>query len=184
MKSEKREKELIKDIKKRKRKSLEILVDNYGEKLMQYIFSITNDMEISEDIFQITWIKVMEKIDTFNENMPFSPWLFRIARNSAYDHIKRGKKKVKLDRAKNLKLEENIEDKLEKKDLISKLLSLLNESQREIIFLRFFEEKNYNEISEILRIPIGTVKSRLKRSIEFLGKFYREIEVNKNEKRL
>lgn len=181
----KEEQKLIGKVKKGNRKSLEKLIDKYGEKLMQYLFSITNDRELSEDLFQLTWIKVMEKIETFKDNMPFSPWLFRIARNSAYDYLKRETRKIEMGENRNVfKTVSNIEEEFEKKDFTEKLLSLLNKEQREIIFLRFFEEKNYSEISEILKIPMGTVKSRLKRTIEYLGKIYRELEVKENEKRM
>ncbi len=172
-----KEKQLIKGIKSGKEDAIRKMINKYGERLMQYINSIINDVETSKDIFQITWIKVMERIDTFDEKMPFSPWLFRIARNCAYDFLKRESRKVSLEANRGVipcsmeKFTQNIENE----ELIKKIVDKLGEKHREIIFLRFFEEKSYLEISKILNIPEGTVKSRLKRALDEMIKIHQKL---------
>jgi len=72
-------------------------MDLHGEALMRYLYSIMGTRESAEDVFQDSWVKVMEKISLFDSTMSFRPWLFRVARNAAYDALRRKKRWWSLD---------------------------------------------------------------------------------------
>ena len=74
------------------RRGLEELMDRYGENLMRYLAVILGNRESAEDVFQDTWVKLMERIGRYDLDRPFAPWLFRVARNCAYDQLRRKKR--------------------------------------------------------------------------------------------
>ena len=73
-----------------------LLEDHFGEELMDYLLAILGNQDLAEDAFQDTWVRVMEHIQQFDCGRSFSPWLFRIARNLAYDRLRRQRWKIWL----------------------------------------------------------------------------------------
>jgi len=168
--------QVILDLRKGSREALGTLMDLHGEDLMRYLFSLVGDRESAEDAFQDTWVRVMEKARSFDPSGEFAPWVFRIARNRAMDILRR----KAVCRARSLEegslparagTEQN--DFIEKEKVRS-ALGRLPARHREILGLRFYLEKSYEEISTLLRIPMGTVKSRLKRALEHLARMLHE----------
>jgi RNA polymerase sigma-70 factor (ECF subfamily) len=158
------------------------LIDRYGEGLMRYLVMILGKRESAEDMFQDTWVKVMERIQRYDPDRPFAPWLFRIARNSAYDHLRRNKR-WRQDDPEDLNVSEvhpspEIDSTLAATDLATKLLSALSPKLRELIYLRFYADLSYQEIADRCRIPIGTVKSGLRRGLDNLARAHQELEAN------
>ncbi len=153
--------------------ALEPLMDHYGENLMHYILSIVGNIQEAEDVFQDTWVKVMTRLESFDLSRPFDPWLFRIARNQAYDHLRRRRRVLSLDGAGPGEpghvpspVTEPAQIRLEDVDLAGKLLKCLEPRYREVLWLRFFRELSYRQIGAICRLPLGTVKSRLRRALD------------------
>jgi len=154
------------------------LMDRYEKKILRYagkFLAGTNDVE---DIVQDVFIKVYENIMSFNINMKFSPWVYRIAHNVFINEMK--KKKTlsfhifDIDTILPYYSYHNIFSKSildnEVKDIMHKKLNNIPLKYKEILILNYVEGLSYKEISDILKIPIGTVGVRLKRAKELLKK--------------
>jgi len=153
------------------------LVEKYEKKLLKYIFRITNiDLEDAENLLQDIFLKVYTNINSYNSSYSFSSWIYRIAHNYTIDYYKKHKNKQNInlnswdDENINflelLENDENIEDNIWKKELIFKIkeiLNILDIKYKEILILKFLEEKNYKEISDILKIPEWTVATLINR---------------------
>ncbi len=183
------ERELLRHLRGGGREALATLIDRHGEGLMRYLHSILHDRHEAEEVFQDTWVRVVEKIGRFKPDRPFAPWLFRIARNGAYDRLRsrRRWRLLSLGEPVTRKLEdrgsaaEATSDALVARDLAGKLLPRLDAGSREMIYLRFYRECSYEEMAEICSIPLGTVKSRLSRALDRLGDLYEQLERTDHE---
>jgi RNA polymerase sigma-70 factor (ECF subfamily) len=150
------------------------LVDRYKGKLLSYIRRLTNiDPEECEDILQEVFIKIYLNLNDFDSDLKFSSWVYRIAHNeviSQYRKIKARPQghKVSIDdsEVKELADEMEIDKKIDNKILreeIEKALVKIDVKYREVLVLKYFEEKNYQEISDIIKKPIGTVATYMRR---------------------
>lgn len=153
--------------------SFEILIKSYSKQVYNILLRILGNQEDAKDVSQEVFIKVYRKINTFQGESEFFTWLYRITLNAAKDFTK--KKKVHLsvnelndsghelpqDKGSN---PEAVFVKVERKDAILKALMEIKEDQREIIVLRDIQGLSYEEISNILGIELGTVKSRINRA--------------------
>jgi len=163
------------------------LVERYKGKLLVYIKRLTNvNNEDAEDILQDVFIKVYLNLNDFNSDLKFSSWIYRITHNQVISSHRKLKARpegyaVDLDdqSAKNLAADIDILNQLDVKivqENIAKILDGLEEKYREILILKFLEEKNYQEISDILKKPLGTVASLLNKAKQ---KFREELEKKK-----
>jgi len=159
-----------------------VLMDRYGRDLMHYLASIMNNREKAEDVFQETWSRVLESIRRFDLNQPFGPWLFRIARNLAYDQLRKEKRwrfSFQEPREESPVFEPSTDSvfdrRLADRDLAKELLACLEPMYREILWLRFFNDKSYQEIAEHCRLPLGTVKTRLRRALQKAALLWEEM---------
>ncbi len=157
-------------------RALSILMDRYQDKLDRYIKRISNfSQEEREDILQDVFISLYENINSFNPSLKFSSWIYRIAHNHSVSRWRKYKKEnmdIALDDAESLIAKvlsdesdviEEIEAK-EKHDLIHRVLLKIPDNYREILILYFMENKSYEEISDILRIPKSTVGTQIRRA--------------------
>jgi RNA polymerase sigma-70 factor (ECF subfamily) len=132
---------------------------------------------VAEDIFQETWVKVIERIDRFRPDWAFAPWLFRIARNGAYDRLRRKQRWRMLsltsregdEPARELATPEEQQRQVVARATIEALLEKLEAPQREMLWFRFIHELSYEEIAERCGLPVGTVKSRVSRALHRLA---------------
>ncbi len=169
--------------------ALATLIDHHGEALMHDLHSILHSRPEAEEVFQDTWVRAVEKIGRFSPERPFAPWLFRIARNLAYDRLRRRRRWrfLSLGEPGTRSLEDPgsaaaaASDALVARDLAGKLLPRLDAVSREMIWLRFYRDCSYEEMAEICSLPLGTVKSRLSRALDRLGTLYEEMEASDNE---
>ncbi len=176
----------IQDLKKGDHHAVIPLMDHYGEALMRYLVYILGNRDNAEDVFQETWVKVIEKIASFQQEFSFSPWLFRIARNAAYDQLRGRRKWWPLDWSRKpededqppveLEAPENFTAPIFRKEIVQKLVGNLTPEYREMLWLRFYQDLSYEEIAQHCRIPIGTVKSRLKRALDKVAAAYSKLE--------
>jgi RNA polymerase sigma-70 factor (ECF subfamily) len=171
--------EILSQLRSGDRSRLGELIDRHGEELMRYLVAILASREMAEDMFQETWIKVMERIHRYDPQRPFGPWLFRIARNSAYDHLRRTKRRKQepiegevAETGSRLELDSI----LAASDLTAKLLAGLSPQHRELIYLRFYEDQTYQEIAHRCHLPTGTVKSGLSRALDHLARLNEQLE--------
>lgn len=157
-----------------------LLIERYESKLMRYLrYFAGADREHAEDIFQETMIKVYRNINGFNQSLSFSSWIYRIAHNEALNYLRKNRRQaaVSLDAEdeesisllKVLASEENVHLEVAKKEVAAKVreaLKHLREDYRELLILRYLEDYDYNEISYVLKKPLGTVGVMLARAKE------------------
>ena len=150
------------------------LIRRYERPLTRYIRRISNSShEDAEDILQEVFIKIYKNLNDFDTNLKFSSWIYRITHNQVISNYRKDKVRphgssVELDDelanklASNLDIEREVNIKLLRED-INKVINRLEIKYREALVLRYLEEKDYNEISDILKKPIGTVASLVNR---------------------
>lgn len=159
------------------------LVERYKEKLLAYIQRLTNiNNTDAEDILQEVFLKVYLNLNDYNHDLKFSSWIYRITHNQVISNHRKLKARpegyaVDLDDqlarrlVADIDIPSSVDLKILKKN-INVILSHLEEKYREILVLKFLEEKNYQEISDILKKPLGTVASLLNKA---KGKFRQEL---------
>lgn len=179
---------LIKKCKKGDLDAFETLIKNHQKRAYNIALKMLKNPEDAMDISQEAFIKVFKYIDSYNNKSSFSTWIYRIVINTCLDYIKKNKNNVLyLDEPINtddgsIKREitdnkNNPEKILEKKinnEDINKAISMLKVKHRMIIILRDIQGFSYEEISKMLNLPLGTVKSRVKRARENLRKIILE----------
>ena len=157
------------------------LVQKHLPSVYNFIFQMTRDRAVAEDLAQETFIKAWKHIKRFDPSQSFKVWLFAIAKNTAYDFLKK-KKTIPLssfedNEGKNV-LEETLsgnaklpDEILERKEIVKELeraLLKIPQPYRELLILAYREDFSLQEISQILAEPYNTIKSRHNRAIEKL----------------
>jgi RNA polymerase sigma-70 factor (ECF subfamily) len=169
----------IQGLRRRDPDLLEALIERYQYRLFRYLLTLTGHRETAEDLFQETWVRVLEKGHLYKDKWRFSTWLFSVARHLVIDMARR-KRAVSLDalveseeQPREIKAEHspNPLDLFtlgEQKERIAAALELLSPTCREVLLLRFQEDMQLDEIAQVVEAPLSTVKSRLYRGLEIL----------------
>ncbi|MCM3694629.1 RNA polymerase sigma factor SigW [Neobacillus niacini] len=158
------------------------IVEIYSNSIFQLGYRMLGNRHEAEDIAQEAFIRAYVNIKSFNQDLKFSTWLFRIATNLCIDRIRKKKPDYYLDAevsgtdgltmysqlSSNSPLPENELESLELQESVQKEILKLPEKYRSVIVLKYMEELSLNEISEILDMPLGTVKTRIHRGREAL----------------
>ena len=148
-----------------------LVIKRYEDKLLRYATSLVKDGDRASDVVQESFIKAFVNLKGFNISKSFSSWIYRIVHNEAVNLIKKFQKEVKLPDNIDFKSNENIEEDFDRKEIIKKVQHCLKEIPLiyvEPITLFYIEEKSYEEISDILRLPMGTVATRINRAKKIL----------------
>lgn len=151
------------------------IVNRYEKPLTSYIKRLTSvDDDELKDILQEVFIKTYLNLNDFNSDLKFSSWIYRIAHNhviSCYRKLKARPEghsmSIDEDGAKHLASGIDIiinTDISLAREAIGKILSAIDKKYREVLVLKFLEEKNYQEISDIMKKPAGTVASTINRA--------------------
>lgn len=152
-----------------------LIIERYQEKLQRYIGRLTNaDQDDREDILQEVFIKVYKNLRDFDTDLKFSSWIYRITYNhviSSYRKTQSRPESASLEisddflnkLATDIDLVKEIDLEINNK-YIKKALANIDAKYRDAIVLRFIEEKDYKEISDILKKPMGTVATLLNRA--------------------
>ena len=162
--------QLIEKIKKRP-EIFEEIIDRYQKKLERYVFYLIGQKNEVDDLVQEVFIKVYINLNGFDTKKKFSSWIFRIAHNLAVNYLKRKKIVLNLNEDINIDDSKNIEEDFEKKELKKIIETCLNDlpiNYKEVVVLYYFENLSYEEISDSLKIPPGTVAIRLSRAKRYL----------------
>ena len=149
------------------------LVKRYKDRLLNFVLRYFNNVEQAEDVVQDTLIKLYTHASYYKNIAKFSTWIFTIAKNNALTELRKNKRK-KTDSLWNddgqvidiNSKEESLDSKVQNEiaiDQLNKFLDEIPENFRMAVVLRDFQELSYEEISKILEIPIGTIKSRINR---------------------
>jgi RNA polymerase sigma factor (sigma-70 family) len=146
-----------------------ILIDRHQYAIRNLLFKLAKgDKSIADDLSQEVFIRVFKHLKTFKETARFSTWLYRITLNVYYDHQKR------LNYQNTLVLSEpNIEnDSIDDKIDLLNALELLNEREKLAVVLNYEKGFSHNEISKIMKLPVGTVKTHILRGKAKLKKYF------------
>lgn len=162
--------------------ALEKLIQKHNQRLSSFIYSKVLDKDITEDIFQDTFIKVIKtlKKGTYSEEGKFLPWVMRIAHNLIIDHFRRNRRMPRFEGAEDFNIFSVLgDDKLnaEKqliKDQIDNDLALLIEElpddQKEVLMMRIYRDMSFKEISENTGVSINTALGRMRYALINLRK--------------
>ena len=152
--------------------SFKKIFDYFSPRLKSFLMRSGADEAIAEEIIQETMTIIWTKADYYDPKMASpSTWIYTIARNKKIDILRKSRKAIleDIDTAVlppvESKADENIEHD-QKFEMITQYLDDLPEDQLNLLKMNFFEEKSHGEISEITKIPLGTVKSRIRLALE------------------
>ena len=166
--------ELVKNYINGDNSSFEALLNRHKNRVFAFIMSKIKNKDLSEDIFQDTYVKVVNSLQKgkYNEEGKFLPWVMRIAHNLVIDHFRKQKKMQMIrsnndfdifDVIKDSKI--NADEKLIKDQIFSDLNSLINKlpfDQKEVLKMRYYEELSFKKIAEHFEISINTALGRMR----------------------
>lgn len=164
------------------------LITRYEPKLLRYVTRLSKlDRDDAEDILQEVFIKTYYHLNDFKPELQFSSWIYRIAHNETISQIRKRsiRPTVSLD-GEDLKIVEDvfsIEQEIDNsfdKEKVLKVISLLDEKYKEVLTLRYLEDKNYIEISDILKKPVSTVGNLIARGKNKFRAEYRKLLFDKD----
>lgn len=177
--------ELVSRAKKGDTAAFDELVGQYSRRVANIAYSLLSDREDALDAAQEVFVRVYKSLGTFRGESTVSTWIFRITRNVCTDFLRKRRGGVqslddgeddepKMEIADDSQSPERVAERNEKIRAVRNAISRLEENQREVITLYDINGLSYDEIAEVLRCPVGTVKSRLYRARETLRKILNE----------
>lgn len=170
-------------------KAFELLLSRHKRKVWSHIYLLVRDRELTEDLFQEAFIKVVHTLKTgkYNEEGKFLPWVMRIAHNLVIDHFRRTKK-MPLVRSNEdhdvfatvAQPGKNVEQQivnLQVDDDVRKLIDHLPPEQREVVMMRTYLNMSFKEISEHTEVSINTALGRMRYALINMRKMIKEHEM-------
>lgn len=156
---------------------LDRLIGQYQHRLLRYLVHLTGRRELAEDVFQETWIRVLERGHRYDGGHEFATWLFTIARNLAISQLRRGGKVDGGDAgdidaaASDSPSAFDLTIRRERHEQVTAAMERLSMDFREALELRFLEEMSLEEIAVVTGAPLSTVKSRIYRGLSGLERW-------------
>jgi len=158
---------------------LDRLIEQYQHRLLRYLVYLSGNRELAEDLFQETWLRVLERGHQYDGKHEFSTWLYAVARNLTIDYLRKksplsldglmeDEEHAPLEPADPRPLAWELMQQDEQTERVSAALLSIPAEYRETVILRFQEGLALDEISTVTRSPLGTVKSRLYRGLNLL----------------
>lgn len=173
---------LVKDYVTGNERALEVLIKRHQSRIYGFIYSKISDSDISNDIFQDTFIKVIKtlKNNSYNEEGKFLPWVMRIAHNLIIDHFRRNKKMPMFRETEKFSIfsimsddSPNIESQIitdQVENDVRKLLEELPDDQKEVLMMRMYQDMSFKEIAEVTGVSINTSLGRMRYALMNLRK--------------
>ena len=164
---------LVQKIRSEDKEFFREIIKRYEAKLLRYASYLIGDDDKAADVVQGAFIKAYTNLNGFNVNKKFSSWMYRITHNEAINVVNKHKKTVYLDKSIDLDSGIDLEDDLIKKELMRHAHYCLDKmplKYSEPLTLYFLESRSYEDISDILRIPTGTVAVRISRAKAIMKK--------------
>ena len=169
--------------------ALASLIERHQSKIFGFIYSKVNDRDLSDDIFQDTFIKVIKtlKSQSYNEEGKFLPWVMRIAHNLVVDHFRKAKK-MPFQREteeysifnymtdNSLNIEGQIISEQVETDL-AKLLDELPQDQKEVLIMRMYQDLSFKEIADLTGVSINTALGRMRYALLNLRKIIEKNQI-------
>ena len=170
---------IVRGLRRRDPDLLDRLIEQYQHRLLRYLIYLSGNRELAEDLFQETWIRVLERGHQYDGRHEFSTWLYAVARNLTIDYLRK-KSPLSLDGL--MEDEEHaplepvdtrpigweVVQQHEQAERINAALVSIPAEYREAVVLRFQEGLTLDEIATLTQAPLGTVKSRLYRGLNLL----------------
>jgi RNA polymerase sigma factor (sigma-70 family) len=164
---------------------LGLLFERYKRPLFGFFYGINKDPELSEDLVQNVFVRILKYRTLYRGEGEFRSWLFHIARNVSHDQYK--KKKINASDSleaweERIGSDENRMTAYDKEDdleLLAQAMDRLSEEKREILLLSKYQEKKYKEIGEQLGITEGSVKVKVFRAMQELKSIYHQLELKR-----
>ena len=153
---------------------LELLIQRHKKRVFSYIMMVVRDRHLAEDIFQDTFIKVIQtlKRGSYSDEGKFLPWVLRISHNLVIDHFRRQKRMPLVDAGDDFDIfsvlvmrQGNHEDKIVKRQVrsdIRKLIDKLPQEQREVLLMRHYKDMSFKEIADFTNVSINTALGRMR----------------------
>ena len=177
------------------------LIERYSSRLFRHLVRLLNDPAQAEDVLQDVWLRVMERLDGYDRRQPFVVWLFAVARHRAIDALRERARQTRHlgFPAPVLETEEGEElDPLDRvaadspspldhlagaelEERVARAFRLLPAHYREVLSLRFQQEMRLEEIADLLRLPLSTVKTRVQRGLLLLRRRAEGLGLSANE---
>ncbi len=162
--------------------AFEALIRAYQNKIYALAFRMTRSQEDAMDVSQGAVLKIYQALPAFREESAFSTWVYRITRNTALDFLRKARPEASLDELRERGIEpvfptESIEAhilKMDKMRAVETSIRELPEPLKTVIVLRDMDGYSYEEIAILIKVPLGTVKSRLYRAREIVRRKLRE----------
>lgn len=181
--------QLIQEYINGKNSSIEILIHRYSKKVYGYIMMIVNNRDIADDIYQDTFLKVIHTVKSgkYNEEGKFIQWVMRIAHNLSIDHFRRGNRMPMIETDENFDIfdvlygqEYSVEDKIIMNQIhsdVRDLLGYLPDEQREVMYMRHYQDMSFKDIAEQTNVSINTALGRMRYALINLRKIIAEKEI-------
>ncbi|MBM3916063.1 MAG: sigma-70 family RNA polymerase sigma factor [Sphingomonadales bacterium] len=182
--------QLIKDYVSGNEEAFAVLLNRHQEAIFKFIYNKIKDTDLANDLFQETFVKVIQKLKlgAYQEEGKFLPWVMRIAHNLVIDHYRKQAKHRLISERHSWSEDYNIFHRIASEDAnylqqttleevaeqLHVLLGHLPESQREMIYMRLFEERSFKEISETEGVSINTALGRMRYALLNLRKMIDE----------
>jgi len=180
--------ELAKLVQKGHKECYREIVSRYQKKLFVYVYHLLGNKEETEDILQNVFVKTFNSIKHFDIKRKFSSWIYRIAHNESVNYLKRKSRKrfvswedvsTSKDKLETSSDEESPDDLWLKKELrkeVQDALDKLPQKYREVLVLRYFLNKTYDEMSDILGKPANTIGTLLNRAKKKLSQVIKKTD--------
>lgn len=152
--------------------AFEEIVKRYQQKIYWHTYKILKDKDQADDATQETFIKLFTNLDKIDNKRPLSPWIYKIATNHSYDMIKKNKKTLSLEWEIEEQATEPIDNiiKSEEKRRLRDALRKLPKKYKLPIINYYFLSHSYKEISKIFKLPLNTIRTRIRRGKLLLAK--------------
>jgi RNA polymerase sigma-70 factor (ECF subfamily) len=174
--------ELLKRVAGGDQEAFKLLYDQINESLFFFIYRLVKDKELSEDVHVEVFTEVWRSAKKYKGNSKVKTWIFGIAKNLAMNALRKQKKHLNIDDFEHPSNDEAIDrEQVTRKAMIKGALLKISMKHREILDLVFFHEMNYQEVSEVLNVPVNTVKTRVFYAKQALRKTFIKMGVKSNE---
>jgi len=162
--------------------ALSVLITRHKQKIYSFIYSKVFDRDVTEDVFQDTFIKVIRtlKLGKYNEEGKFLPWVMRIAHNLVIDHFRKNNRMPKFDNSSDFDIFSVISDsslnaekiiiKNQVENDVKRLIEELPEDQKQVLVMRMYNDMSFKEISENTGVSINTALGRMRYALINLRK--------------
>ncbi|UII32834.1 sigma-70 family RNA polymerase sigma factor [Fulvivirga ulvae] len=157
-------------------KAFSILIGRWNKKLISFAYKFTRDMDSARDIAQESWISIHKGLNKLKDNAKFSTWAFRIVYNKSMDHLRSQQKQNQVESSATEVADDELDDQHHDAATVSELLGKLPAQHKTVLTLFYLEQQSIRDIASILKLPEGTVKSRIFYARELLKRKYKEVK--------